>query len=189
MTAQAFLTLATAFGLSTAAGLNAYIPLFLVALLARTTSLVTLNEPYTTLSSWGVIATLAVLLLIEILVDKIPAVDTVNDVIQTFVRPAAGAILFAASTNNIIGLHPTLAAICGVVIAGGVHIAKTVERPVVTAATAGIGDPVVSTVEDAVSFITSVIAVVAPYLIVALAVTAISLLIWWAERRGRRPHR
>ncbi|MFW6135247.1 MAG: DUF4126 domain-containing protein [Chloroflexota bacterium] len=188
MTAQAFLTLATAFGLSTAAGLNAYIPLFLVALLARTTSLVTLNQPYTALSSWWVIATLAVLLLIEILVDKIPAVDTVNDVIQTFVRPAAGAILFAASTN-VIGLHPALAAICGVIVAGGVHIAKTVERPVVTATTAGVGDPIVSTVEDAVSFITSVLAVVAPYLIVALAVTAISLLIWWAERRRRRPDR
>ena len=105
MTAEAFLSLATAFGLSTAAGLNAYIPLFLVALLSRTTSLVTLNEPYTALSSWWVIGTLGVLLAVEVLVDKIPVADTVNDVIQTFIRPAAGAILFAASTN-VIGLHP-----------------------------------------------------------------------------------
>lgn len=185
MTAQAFLTLATAFGLSTAAGLNAYIPLFLVAVLSRTTSLVTLNEPYDALSSWWVIGTLGVLLVIEILVDKIPAVDTINDVIQTFIRPAAGAILFAASTN-VIGLHAALAAICGVIVAGGVHAVKTVERPVVTATTAGIGDPVVSTVEDAVSFITSVIAVVAPYLILVLVIVGISLLIWWIDRRSRR---
>ncbi len=188
MTARAFLTLATAFGLSTAAGLNAYIPLFLVALLSRTTSLVTLSEPYTALSSWWVIGTLGVLMLIEILVDKIPALDTINDIVQTFIRPAAGAILFAASTN-VIGLHPALAGVCGVIVAGGVHVAKTVERPVVTATTAGLGDPVVSTVEDAVSFVTSVMAIVAPYLIIALVVTAVSLVIWWAERRRRRRDR
>jgi len=54
MVGQAFLSLATAFGLSTSAGLNAYIPLLIVALLARFTSLVTLNEPWDALSSWWV---------------------------------------------------------------------------------------------------------------------------------------
>jgi hypothetical protein len=186
MTAQPFLSLATAFGLSTAAGLNAYIPLFLVALLSRTTSLVTLNEPYDALGSWWVIGTLGVLLIVEILVDKIPAADTANDVIHTFIRPAAGAILFAASTN-VIGLHPALAAVCGVIVAGGVHAAKAGARPVVTATTAGVGNAIVSTVEDTASFITSVLAVVAPYLVVALVIAAISLLIWWSERR--RPRR
>ncbi len=83
MVGQAFLSLATAFGLSTSAGLNAYIPLMVVALLARFTPLVTLNEPYDALSSWWVIGTLAVLLIVEILVDKVPAADTVNDIIQT----------------------------------------------------------------------------------------------------------
>lgn len=185
MTAQAFLSLATAFGLSTAAGLNAYIPLFLVAVLSRTTSLVTLNEPYDALSSWWVIGTLGVLLVIEILVDKIPVADTVNDLVHTFVRPAAGAILFAASTN-VIGLHPVLAAVFGVIVAGGTHVAKTGARPVVTATTAGVGNPVVSTVEDVASFVTSVLAVVAPYLMLALVITGISLLIWWFERRRRR---
>jgi len=128
MVGQAFLSLATAFGLSTSAGLNAYIPLLVVALLARFTPLVTLNEPWDALSSWWVIGTLAVLLVVEILVDKIPAVDTVNDVVQTFIRPAAGAILFAATTNAI-GLHPVLAAICGVILAGGVHVVKAGGRP------------------------------------------------------------
>jgi len=185
MTAQAFLSLATAFGLATAAGLNAYIPLFLVAVLSRTTSLVTLNEPYDALGSWWVIGTLGVLLVIEILVDKIPVADTVNDLIHTFIRPAAGAILFAASTN-VIGLHPALAAVCGVIVAGGTHVAKTGARPAVTATTAGVGNPVVSTVEDAASFVTSVLAVVAPYLMLALVIAGISLLVWWIERRRRR---
>ena len=185
MIGQTFLSLATAFGLSTSAGLNAYIPLLVVALLARFTSLVTLNEPYDALSSWWVIGTLAVLLIVEILVDKVPAVDTVNVVIQTFIRPAAGASLFAATTNTI-GLHPVLAAVCGVILTGGVHIVKTGGRPVVTATTAGVGDPVVSTVEDVISFVTSVLAIVAPYLVLALIVIALGLFTWWYVRRRQR---
>lgn len=179
------MSLATAFGLATAAGLNAYIPLFVVALLSRVSSLVTLSEPYDALSSWWVIGTLAILMAIEILVDKIPVADTANDVIHTFIRPAAGAVLFAASTR-VIGLHPVLAALCGVILAGGVHAAKTGGRPVVTATTAGVGNPVVSTVEDVVSFVTSLISVIAPYLALALIITGLSLFVWWYGRR-RRP--
>jgi len=182
MTAQAFLSLTTAFGLATAAGLNAYIPLFLVALLSRISSLVTLSEPYDVLSSWWIIGALAVLMAIEILVDKIPAADTANDIIGTFIRPAAGAILFAASTR-VIGLHPVIAALCGVILAGGVHAAKAAGRPVVTATTAGVGNPVVSAVEDAVAFVTSLLATLAPYVLVAFIIIGVLLLAWWYERR------
>jgi len=188
MVTQAFLSLATAFGLSTAAGLNAYIPLLVVALLARLTPLVTLSEPYDALSSWWVIGTLAVLLIVEILVDKVPAADTVNDVIHTFIRPAAGAILFAATTNTI-GLHPILAAILGVILAGGVHAVKAGGRPVVAATTAGMGNPIVSTIEDIISFATSVLAIVAPYLVVAIILISLMLFTWWyVRRRQRRAH-
>ena len=76
--AAAFLALATAFGLSTSAGLNAYIPLLVVALLAKFTPLITLSEPYDALTSWWVIGVLGVLLIVEILVDKVPVADTAN---------------------------------------------------------------------------------------------------------------
>lgn len=186
MSAQAFLSLATAFGLATAAGLNAYIPLFIVALLSRiSSSLVTLSEPYDALSSWWVIGVLGVLMVIEILVDKIPVLDTVDDIIHTFIRPAAGAILFAASTN-VIGLHPVLAALCGIILAGGVHVAKTTARPVVTATTAGVGDPVVSAIEDVVAFVTSLISVIAPYVIGVLLIIGLLVFAWWFKRRQRR---
>lgn len=185
MVAQAFLNLATAFGLSTAAGLNAYIPLLVVALLARLTPLITLSAPYDALASWWVIGALAVLTVVEALVDKVPAIDTANDVIQTFIRPTAGAILFAATTKTM-GLHPVLAAVCGVILAGGVHAVKAGGRPVVAATTAGIGNPIVSTIEDVISLVTSVLAIVAPYLIVALLVITGTLLAWWYWRR-RRP--
>jgi hypothetical protein len=182
---QAFLNLATAFGLSTSAGLNAYIPLLVVALLAKFTQLVTLSEPYDALTSWWVIGIIVLLLVVELLVDKIPAVDTINDIIQTVVRPTAGAILFAATTNTI-GVHPVLAAMCGVILAGGVHVAKAGGRPVVTATTGGTANPILSTVEDAISLATSVLAVVAPYIVIALLLIAVGVSTWWYARRKRK---
>ncbi|MFQ6102402.1 MAG: DUF4126 domain-containing protein [Anaerolineae bacterium] len=185
MVGQAFLSLATAFGLSTSAGLNAYIPLLVAALLGRFTSLITLSEPYDVLTNWWVIGTLIVLLIVEVLVDKVPAVDTINDIIQTFIRPTAGALLFAATTNTI-GMHPVLAAICGVILAGGVHTVKAGGRPVVASMTAGTANPVMSTIEDTISFVISVLAIVAPYLVAALILISLGLFTWWYVRRRRR---
>lgn len=188
---QAFLSLSTAFGLSASAGLNAYIPLLTIALVDRLTDgLIDLQGPWVWLSSWWTIGVLAVLLTVELLVDKVPALDTVNDIIQTVVRPAAGAILFAASTRAI-GLHPVLAAICGVILAGGVHTVKAGGRPVVTATTGGTANPIVSTIEDIVAAIGSVIAVVYPYLVVVfflLLVLLIVLLLVWRRRRAAAGH-
>jgi hypothetical protein len=87
-----------------------------VALLARFTDLITLSSPWDTLTSWWVIGALVVLLLIEILVDKIPAVDSANDAIQTFVRPVAGAVLFAAGSGVVGDMHPVLAMVCGLLV-------------------------------------------------------------------------
>ena len=184
--AEAMLGLATAFGLSTSAGLNAYVPLLVVSLLSRFTTLVTLNPPYDALSSWWVIGTLAVLLVVETLVDKLPAADTFNDVVQTLVRPAAGAVLFAATTEAI-DISPPLAAVCGVVLAGGVHAIKAAVRPVVTSVTAGIANPIVSAAEDAVSLVASILAIVAPFLIAALILLTLAFFVWWyVRRRGSR---
>jgi uncharacterized membrane protein len=183
---QAFLSLSTAFGLSASAGLNAYIPLLTIALVDRLTDgLIDLQGPWVWLGSWWTIGVLAVLLVVELLVDKVPAVDTVNDIIQTVVRPAAGAILFAASTR-VIGLNPVVAAVCGVILAGGVHTVKAGGRPVVTAATAGTANPIVSTVEDIVAVVGSVVSIIYPYLVVVfllLLALLIGLLLTWRRRR------
>lgn len=171
-----------AFGLAAATGLNAYLPLLIVGLLARYTQLIALKAPWSALTHPLVLVLLAVLLAIEVTVDKIPAVDTINDVIQTVFRPAAGAILFAANGNVISNLSPVLAMICGLLIAGGVHTAKSVARPAVTAGTLGTANPVVSLVEDVVSGATTFIAVVAPAVLAALVL----LVIFWILRRRRR---
>lgn len=165
---EAFSGIAGAIGLSTSAGLNAYLPMLVVALAARYTNLVQLNEPWNVLTSGWVIGVLAVLLLIEMTVDKIPAVDTLNDGIQTLGRPLAGAVLFAAGSGVVGELHPVLAFVAGLLIAGGVHTSKTVARPAVTAATGGMGNWLVSLVEDAVSLITAILAILVPLLVLLL---------------------
>jgi len=170
----------SAFGLSASAGLNAYIPLLVVALMARFTDLIKLNPPYDALTSWWIIALLIVLSLIEFLVDKFPVINHINDVIvQSFVRPAAGAIVFAASTNVIDDIHPTLALALGLLVAGGVHTVKTVAvRPTVTAATAGVGDIPVSVAEDVTSTTLSVLSVVVPVVVLILVVLLCTWLFW-----------
>ena len=183
---DALANLFSAFGLSSAAGLNAYLPLLVVALAAHFTNLIQLNQPWDVLTSWWAIGVLAVLLLVEMTADKIPAVDTVNDVIHTVIRPAAGAILFAASSGVVGDMHPVLALICGLLVAGGVHAVKATARPVVTATTAGTGNWLVSIAEDVVSFVASVLAILVPVvLIVLMVLLVISLAWWWSRRRAR----
>lgn len=157
-----------AFGLSVASGLNAYIPLLMVGLTARFTDWIKLSPPFDVLSNEWVLVALAILLGVEFLADKIPLVDHVNDVIQTFIRPTAGAILFASEANVITQINPAAALILGLVVAFGVHATKATARPLVTATTAGIGNPVVSTLEDIVSFMLSLLAIVSPFLLVFL---------------------
>jgi hypothetical protein len=179
---ESVLSIFTAFGLSSSAGLNAYIPLLVVALLARFTELIVLKPPWDALESWWVIGVLAVLLVVEIVADKVPAVDSANDIIQTFVRPTAGAVVFAAGSGAIGKVDSVLALICGLLVAGGVHAAKATARPVITATTGGLLNPVVSTGEDVVSFIVSVLSIVLPI----LTVTFLLLVVIWLARHWRR---
>ena len=176
----------TAFGLSASAGLNAYIPLLVVAFVARFTEWIELSSPWDTMESWWVIGALLVLSTVEFFADKIPAVNHVNDVIQTFIRPAAGAVVFAASAQ--VGeVNPVLAMVAGLLIAGSVHAAKSAAvRPALTATTGGAANVPVSIAEDIISTILSILAIVIPVLIAAAIILLVSWFIWWMWRRANR---
>ena len=170
--------------LAAPAGLNAYIPLLAVAVGERVGWL-HLREPFDALGSWWVIAIIAVLLAVEVVADKVPAVDHANDVIQTVVRPAAGGLL-AVSASGQGTVSPVVLVVCGVLIAGGVHAVKASSRPVVNVSTAGVGTPVVSTLEDVGALIVTVLALIAPWvaaaLIAALVLLAVILVHRWRRR-------
>jgi uncharacterized membrane protein len=178
-----------AFGLSASAGLNAYIPLFVVGIVAHYTDWIDLKPPFDLLANPWVLIILGVLLIIEMLADKIPAVNHVNDVIQTGVRPAAGAIIFAASAHVITDLHPVISILCGLLVAGGVHVTKSAAiRPVVTATTGGSANVPVSIAEDVVATGMSFLSIIIPPLVAVILIVSVTLVIWWLWRRIRRKH-
>ena len=176
----------SAFGLATSAGLNAYIPLLVIALVARYTDLIELNEPWDTLTSGWIIGLLFVLVLVEFFADKFPAVNHINDIVQTFVRPTAGAIVFAASADVITDIHPVLALACGVLLAGGVHAVKSLAvRPAVTATTGGVANTPVSLLEDFISTVLSILAIVIPVVVGIILLVVFFLILWRVWQRQK----
>jgi hypothetical protein len=172
----------SALGLATAAGLNAYVPLLVVGLLARCTDLVTLNPPYDLLSHPVVLIVIALLAVLDFVADKIPCVDHALHAAGLVIHPTAGVLLALAADSSAGGVHPVLAAGCGLVLAGGTHGARATVRPAATVTTGGLMNPVVSFVEDVVSGTLAVLAVLLPVLAFALVLLVV---VWTARRLAR----
>lgn len=172
----------TGLGLSGSAGLNAYLPLLLMGIMGRL-ELLELEAPFDTLSSPPILLLLAILLCIEMTADKIPAIDSLNDGINTLIRPLAGALLFAASTSGLESTDPALlmgaSLLTGSASAGGVHAVKASVRPGVTMTTGGAGNFFVSLVEDVVSFFVSILAILLPFLMIFFSMSVVALAGWW----------
>lgn len=154
--------LMSALGLSTAAGLNAYIPLLVVGLLARYTDLVRLDAPYDLLANPFVLLAIGLVALLDFVGDKVPAIDSALHTVGLVVHPIAGAIVFLASNSEAGAVSPVLAAICGLIVAGGTHAARATARPLATATTGGVGNPVISFTEDVAALVISGLAVFLP---------------------------
>jgi hypothetical protein len=173
-------TILTGLGLSGSAGLNAYLPLLILGVMQRADA-IELAEPYDLVGHPAVLGLLMVLLIVEMIADKIPAVDSLNDMVNTGVRPAAGALLFTASTSTMQDADPTMLTVAsllsGGVSAGVIHAAKMIVRPGVTASTAGIGNPFVSLFE-----------VLLPFMVLLFTFSVIAILGWWVWdwQRGRK---
>jgi hypothetical protein len=191
-------------GLATSAGLNAYIPLLIIGLLAKYTDFIDLPGPWEWLQNDSVLVILGVLLVIEIVADKVPVVDHINDVVQTVIRPTAGGLAFgAAASSDASGLMSAPAAVAesdpgllgdnswiaigaGMVISFIVHVMKALARPLVNMTTAGLGAPVASATEDAFSIATSFVAILLPFLIIIPIIGLIWFLVAMRRRRKRR---
>jgi hypothetical protein len=183
----------TGVGLAASAGLNAYIPLLVVGVLGRYTGLIVLPAGWSWLENGWVIGILAVLLAIEVVADKVPAVDSVNDVLQTVVRPASGGLVFGAASasqtvtvsdpGDFFASNQWVPVVAGVIISLVVHGAKATARPVLNVTTAGVAAPVVSTAEDATSAVMSVVAIVLPILVLVFLFALFGGFVWLRERR------
>lgn len=189
------LELITGATLAASAGLNAYVPLLGLGLLSRFTELVQLPAGWGWLENEWSLGILGLLLLIEVLVDKVPALDTVNDVLQSVVRPASGGMVFAAGAASDTAAVQDPAAfvssgqiwpfVLGIGIALVPHILKAVARPVLNVMTAGAGAAVASFFEDLGAVALTILAVVVPVLALVLLVG----IVVWLVRRLRRARR
>jgi hypothetical protein len=181
-------------GLAAAAGLNAYIPLVLIGVLGRYTDWITLPPDWQWLENNWVLGILGVLLVVEVVADKVPVVDHINDVIGTVVRPTAGGLAFGATADAATVSVPNPAEggttwgplLAGAAIALVVHAIKAAVRPVANVTTAGTAAPVVSTGEDLASVAMSLIAIVLPILVLVLFVALLGVAWWLWRRRSRR---
>ncbi|MEO7071376.1 MAG: DUF4126 domain-containing protein [Nostocoides sp.] len=188
-------------GLSAAAGLNAYIPFLIVGVLARFTDVITLPSSFHWIQSWWALGIGLVLLLAEMILDKIPAVDTVNDAVQTFIRPSMGGLMGAATSSagaldhsQWMAQHQWVGIGLGVIVSGLVHTGKTAARPVINAGTLGLGAPIVSTAEDGTSIGLSLVAVFIPVLVILALLILAGVFVWvvvqfrrWRRRRAGAP--
>jgi uncharacterized membrane protein len=157
--------------------------------------MVNLPQGWSWMENGWVLIILAVLLVVEVVADKIPALDSVNDVVQTFVRPAAGGIVFGSGTaaqtaavadpGEFAKSGQWIPVVTGVVIALVVSLTKSAVRPVANVSTAGVAAPVLSTLEDVTSFGLVFVALLIPVFVLVIVV----LLLWAGWKLLRRRQR
>lgn len=193
---EAIMALVAALGLSSTAGLRAVATLFAIGVVSDITisghPLLALHGNFAVLGSTPMLILLGVLTVVEIIIDKFPGLDNLNDVIHTVIRPVVGAVIVAGTSNTLSDTNVWVAAAAGAVLAFGVHVTKSTARVATTATTAGVGNPIISVLEDLLSFgsillvviAKSVAILVAPVLgiillVVALVVAIIVVLLAW----------
>lgn len=187
-----FLPALLGLGLASATGLRTFLPLLMLALAARFELFdVRLIEQMDWLVSWPAIAALATATTAEFLGDKVPAVDHGLNAIGYVTRPIAGAIAAGSVFWNV---DPAAAAIAGLIVGApaalAFNAAQTGVRVGSTTTTGGLGNPLVSLIEDVLAFVTVIIAFLAPILIpVVLLVLAVVVFRLARRLRDRREPR
>jgi len=176
-------------GLSASTGLNTFLPLLLLSAAARFhVAGIALGQKFDWLSSDIAILVLLVATIIEVIGDKIPAVDHFLDVVGTIARPIAATV---ATTSVLTGahVHPAMAAVAGLMIGAptsfGLHSLKAGTRVASSAATFGCANPVISTIEDVISLGLSVLSIFTP-IVVPIALALLVWMLWTVVKRIRR---
>jgi hypothetical protein len=185
----------TGIGLSASAGLNAWIPLLIIGLLDRYTNLIMVPQGWHWLSNGWILIIIAALLVVEMIADKVPVVDSANDAIQTFIRPTAGGIAFGSTSDaktvtvsdpgSFMSHHQWVPIASGAAIALAMHVTKSTVRPVANTVSLGTAAPVLSVIEDVASTFMSLIAIILPVLVIVFLILII-FAFWRLRKRFKR---
>lgn len=173
-------------GLASATGLRTFLPLLMLALAAKFEMFgIRLNDQMDWLGSWPAISALAVAAVAEFAGDKVPAVDHALNAVGYVTRPIAGAV---AAGSVFWGVDPATAAVAGIIVGAptalAFNAAQTGVRVGSTATTGGLGNPVVSLIEDVLAVLTVIVAFLAP-VIIPLVLVILAIVVFRLARRVR----
>jgi len=181
-------SLAMGIGLAACAGVRAWLPLFLAGLLARA-GVLELGPSFRFIASNQALILFGVATVVEILGDKIPAVDHTLDALSTVLRPAAGSLLAASVLWRV--PDPLTALALGVAVGAPTalvpHAAKATLRATSTLFTGGLANPLLSLVEDLVALVMFVLTVVVPVAVALMILVVAVLVVRRLSRRRLRP--
>jgi len=179
-----FSTLSLALGSAWTSGINLYATVTVLGLLQKFGA-TKLPGGLDSLDNWWIIGIAGGLYLVEFFADKIPYVDSVWDVIHTFIRVPAGAVVAYAATNQ---LDPSVyipAALVGGGLALGSHGTKTALRVGANLSPEPVSNWVLSIVEDVIAFIGSLLAVFAPVIIMSILAVFVIAFLWFFPKLVR----
>ncbi|GEP55197.1 DUF4126 domain-containing protein [Reyranella soli] len=177
MSTDVIAAIAVALGAGWASGLNTYAAVLVLGLAERL-GLVALPHDLQVLASPWVMGVAAILFALNFFADKIPYVDSINDMLQTFVRVPAGALLAYGAAG---GLSPEVAIIAGLLggtLAAGTHVAKTGTRALINTSPEPFSNIAASFTEDISVIGGLALAIAHPITFLCLLALFVALLIW-----------
>lgn len=159
-----FTTIAMAMGASWVSGINLYASVATLGLLSRFAGL-RLPGELTVLSSWWIIGIAVALYIVEFVADKVPWVDSAWDVVHTFIRVPAGAVLAAAAFGDFDKGVQVVAFLLGGGLALSSHGTKAATRAVLNVSPEPVTNIVASIVEDVIAVSSILLAAFFPLLL------------------------
>jgi hypothetical protein len=186
MNVELITSVAIGIGLAASTGFRVFVPM-LVAAIAAKTGILPLNDSFQWLSSWTAIVILGTATVVEILAYYVPVVDNLLDTVSTPLAIGAGTLLL----TSVLPIDSELMRwITGAAVGGGsaavVQSGSALTRLTSTKLTAGMGNPVVATVENVAATGTSILSLVIPFFILALFLLLTILIFTTVRRRLRR---
>jgi len=176
-----FSTLSLALGTAWTSGINLYATVSVLGLLQKFGA-TKLPGGLEVLDNWWIIGVAGFLYLIEFFADKIPYVDSVWDVIHTFIRVPAGAIVAYAATTEMDASVGEIATLLGGSLAFSSHGTKAALRAGANLSPEPVSNWVLSIVEDIIAFVGSILAVFAPVLIAIVLLIFAIFFVWFAPK-------
>lgn len=180
-----FSTLSLALGSAWTSGINLYATVSVLGLLQKFGA-TKLPGGLDVLDNWWIIGFAGGLYLIEFVADKIPYVDSVWDVVHTFIRVPAGAIVAYAATNQLDASITIPAALAGGSLAFASHGTKTAARVTANLSPEPVSNWTLSLVEDVIAFAGTLLAVFAPFIIAGVLIIFVLAFIWLFPKIVRR---